>query len=100
MDMGGATSIVAWVDGSDLDDSLRVGKITPPQEAVDLDVSGPASGVAAIDTRGVASPEFYECVGHGLAGTAVDQADVEDDGNTTEKKHAVGANHKRRGYGG
>ena len=85
VNVGGATSIVARVDGGDLDDSLWVGKVPSTQEAVDLDVGGLSSGVATIDTRGVAGPEFYKCVGHGLAGTAVDQADVEDDGNATKK---------------
>lgn len=80
-----ATRIVAWVDSRDLDDTLWVGEVATAQERIGLDVSGLASRVASVETGSVRCPELNECVGHGLAGAAVDQANVEDEGDAAIK---------------
>ena len=79
MDMCGSSCVVPWVDGGNFNDALRVGEVPSTEEAVDFDVRGLASWVSAVDACGVACPELHKGVGHGLTGPAVDEANVEDD---------------------
>jgi hypothetical protein len=87
MDMSSPASVESWIDGLELDNTLIVGVEPATEEGIDVDSIGRAlhAAVASVRASGVGAPDLHEGVGEGLAGRAVDDADIEGEGGATEK---------------
>jgi hypothetical protein len=82
MDMSSTTLVVARVDGGDLNDTGIVSEVTSAEEGVRLDMCRLAGWVSTVQTSGVGCPQLDECVLKRLAGPAVDNTDIKNQGYT------------------